>query len=116
MADLLVEGQVLIELKVAQELRDAHFAFIRAHLCASVVTKEVMSVEVNEITRAIIVCAYAVSNALGVVFLERVYENALAHELRKGGLDVAQQHRMQVRYDGVVVGGLWQTCWLKGRS
>ena len=60
--------------------------------------------EVNEITRAIIGCAYAVSNALGVGFLERVYENALAHELRKAGFHVSQQHRMQVRYDGVVVG------------
>jgi GxxExxY protein len=63
-----------------------------------------MRVEVNEITRAIIGGAYAVSNALGIGFLEKVYENALAHELRKAGLDVAQQHRLQVRYDGVIVG------------
>ena len=60
--------------------------------------------ERNQITQRIIGCAYTVSNTLGVGFLERVYENALAHELRKAGLDVAQQHVIQVLYDGVIVG------------
>lgn len=40
----------------------------------------------NPITEKIIGCAYAVSNTLGVGFLEKVYENALAHEIRKAGL------------------------------
>jgi GxxExxY protein len=43
-------------------------------------------------------------NALGVGFFEKVYENALMHELRKAGLTVAQQHNVVVHYDGVVVG------------
>jgi GxxExxY protein len=33
----------------------------------------------------------------------KVYENALAHELRKLGPEVAQQHSISVKYDGVVV-------------
>jgi GxxExxY protein len=33
-----------------------------------------------------------------------VYENALAHELRKSGLAVSQQHLIKVYYDGVIVG------------
>jgi GxxExxY protein len=33
-----------------------------------------------------------------------VYENALAHELCKAGLNVSQQHHIQVNYDGVIVG------------
>ena len=37
-------------------------------------------------------------------FLERVYENALAHELRKAGLAVAQQRGIVVIYDGIIVG------------
>jgi len=41
-------------------------------------------------------------NTLGVGFLEKVYENALAHELRKAGLRVAQQQGITVRYDIVV--------------
>jgi GxxExxY protein len=45
-----------------------------------------------------------VLNTLGVGFLEKVYENALAHELRKAGLTVAQQHCFSVIYDDVTVG------------
>ncbi len=41
---------------------------------------------------------------LGTGFLEKVYENALVHELRRAGLAVEQQHRMVIRYDDVVVG------------
>ena len=41
---------------------------------------------------------------LGTGFLEKVYENALIHELRKSGLAVSPQHRMVVLYDGVEVG------------
>jgi GxxExxY protein len=37
-------------------------------------------------------------------FLEKVYENALAPELRKAGLAVTQQPGIVVCYDGVVVG------------
>ena len=58
----------------------------------------------NQITELIIGCAYRVSNELGCGFLEKVYENALAHELRKTGLSVEQQKPITVRYDGVVVG------------
>jgi len=58
----------------------------------------------NQITEQIIGCAYTVGNQLGCGFLEKVYENALAHELRKAGLVVAQQQPITVRYDGVVVG------------
>jgi GxxExxY protein len=43
-------------------------------------------------------------NTLGSGFLEKVYENALAHELRKAGLSVAQQHGITVRYDDIIVG------------
>ena len=37
-------------------------------------------------------------------FSKKLYENALAHELRKTGLTVAQQQGITVRYDGIVVG------------
>jgi GxxExxY protein len=35
---------------------------------------------------------------------KRSTKNALAHELRKAGLSVAQQQEVKVMYDGVVVG------------
>jgi len=60
--------------------------------------------EVNRITERIIGCTFTVSNGLGSGFVEKVYENALAHELRKTGLDVTQQYPIKVYYDGIVVG------------
>jgi GxxExxY protein len=58
----------------------------------------------NGMTETIIGCAFRVANGLGVGFLEKVYENALFHELRKAGLQVEQQKAIQVEYDGVIVG------------
>jgi GxxExxY protein len=60
--------------------------------------------ELNQITEKIIGCAFTVGNKLGSGFLEKVYENALAHELRKAGLRVEPQFRINVYYDGIVVG------------
>ena len=59
---------------------------------------------INQITERIIGCSFTVSNSLGSGFLEKVYENALAHELRKAGLKVEQQFKIEVWYDGIVVG------------
>jgi GxxExxY protein len=59
---------------------------------------------VNLLSKRIIGCALTVLYALGTGFLEKVYENALLHELRKAGIAASQQHRMVVRYDGIVVG------------
>jgi GxxExxY protein len=60
--------------------------------------------QLNGVTEMIIGCAFQVGNTLGVGFLERVYENALVHELGKTGLRVEQQKPLQVWYDGIVVG------------
>jgi GxxExxY protein len=58
----------------------------------------------DETTEKIIGCGMKVSNALGVGFLEKVHENALALELRRSGLKVDQQKCISVRYEGVIVG------------
>jgi len=60
--------------------------------------------ELDRITERIIGCAYKVSNTLGSGFLEKVYENALAHEIHKAGLKVEQQFPVQVFYDGIIAG------------
>ena len=52
----------------------------------------------------IIGCAFNVINTLGAGFLEKVYENALAHELRKAGFQVEQQKAVRVFYDDIPVG------------
>jgi GxxExxY protein len=59
---------------------------------------------IDQITGIILGCAYRVHNTLGVGFLEKVYENALAHEIRKAGLGVVQQAEINVYYDRVKVG------------
>lgn len=58
----------------------------------------------NAVTEKIIGCAYTVSNNLGAGFLEKVYENALAIELKKLGLICQQQTPIKVLYDGTIVG------------
>ncbi|MGA9377392.1 MAG: GxxExxY protein [Phormidium sp.] len=60
--------------------------------------------KINDITEKIIGRAFQVSNGLGCGFLEKVYENALVHELRKLGLKVHPQYPIKVYYDGVIVG------------
>jgi len=58
----------------------------------------------DEITDKVIGCAFVVSNILGAGFVEKVYENALAHELRSASLAVAQQYAIAVRYKDIIVG------------
>jgi len=60
--------------------------------------------KLDEITEKVIGCAHQVSNTLGGGFLEKVYENALAIELRDSGLLIEQQHAIKVHYKGVLVG------------
>jgi len=58
----------------------------------------------EDLTNRIICAFYNVYNILGSGFLEKVYENSLAIELKKIGLSVTQQESVKVYYDGVQVG------------
>ena len=60
--------------------------------------------QLNALTEKIIGAAFAVANNLGIGFLEKVYENALAFELRKNGLKAEQQSPIKIYYDNVIVG------------
>ncbi len=66
--------------------------------------KDFSAEEINKITEKVIGCAYRVSNTLGCGFLEKVYENALAYELRKLSFEVKQQEDIDVFYEGFKVG------------
>jgi GxxExxY protein len=59
---------------------------------------------INELAERVIGRALAVSNGPGAGFPEKIFENALAHELRKAGLRVEQQEPVKVYDDGVVMG------------
>ncbi|HUT75813.1 MAG TPA: GxxExxY protein [Armatimonadota bacterium] len=58
----------------------------------------------DAVTERVIGCALHVGHTLGCGFLEKVYENALAIELKRKGLGVEQQHGVAVRYEGEMVG------------
>jgi GxxExxY protein len=57
-----------------------------------------------DVSRSVIGAAFRVANSLGVGFLEKVYENALAIELRLAGHEVEQQRTVDVRYRCEIVG------------
>ena len=61
-------------------------------------------VDLNQTSERVIGCALRVMNTLGCGFLEKVYENALVHELRDSGLTVEQRRSIVIRYRDVVVG------------
>jgi len=69
----------------------------------------------NEVTEKIIGFSYKVANALGPGFAEKVYENALAHELAKASFSVKQQENILVRYDGIIVGDFYPDLIVDGR-
>ncbi len=49
--------------------------------------------------------AYSIHQYHGTGYLEKVYENTLAHRLQKTGLDVKQQHQLKIYdEDGTEVG------------
>ena len=76
----------------------------KSDLLKSLFEDDVSKGEINRITEKIIGCAYKVANELGCGFLEKVYENALAYEIRKIGLKVEQQKQIKVFYDKIEVG------------
>ncbi len=62
------------------------------------------SERLNDLSGRVIGCAFTVLNTLGTGFLEKVYENALAHEIRAAGLAVAQQCSVRVHHHDMLVG------------
>jgi len=71
---------------------------------ASQMNAECWREAMNALSRAIIGAAQTVSSRLGYGFLEKVYENALALEVRKLGFRVEQQRPVHVYYEGEIVG------------
>ena len=60
--------------------------------------------QLDDIAKKVVGAAMEVLNELGNGFLEKVYENALAIELRQRGLTVERQAELPVRYKGQNIG------------
>ena len=58
----------------------------------------------HALTEKVIGLAMKVHRTLGPGFLESVYLNALAYELRKAGFEIEIGQRIKVRYSNVIVG------------
>ncbi len=58
----------------------------------------------ESVTERMIGRAFTVANALGHGFVEKVFDIALAHEVRKSGLGVVQRRGIVVLYDDVIAG------------
>jgi GxxExxY protein len=58
----------------------------------------------EDLTERVIAAFYHVYNSLGWGFLEKVYRNALRHELQKRGIGVVANEKIDVFYDGIHVG------------
>lgn len=63
-----------------------------------------MKLKHTELTEQIIGAFYTVYNGLGYGFLEKVYRNAITHELRSKRLNVLTEHPISVFYVDVCVG------------
>ena len=67
--------------------------------------REILMSIVNELCRLVRETAYAIHVYHGHGHLEKVYENALTHRLRKLGLNVKQQYPITVfDEDGTIIG------------
>src|SRR5438445_5898712 len=71
---------------------------------------------INELCDIVRQTAYEIHLYHGHGHLEKVYENALAHRLRKLGLDVKQQHAISVYdEDGTLLGDYYAELLVDGR-
>jgi GxxExxY protein len=66
--------------------------------------KQTFSGKHADITDKVLKAFFKVYNTLGYGFAERVYENALAIELKKLGLAIEKQKSIIVYYEGAIVG------------
>lgn len=71
---------------------------------------------IKELCNVVRETAYAIHVYHGHGHLEKVYENALAHRLRKAGIQVEQQHPLQVYdEDGTPIGEYYADLLVDGR-
>ena len=74
------------------------------------------SKSINELCDLVRETSYAIHVYHGPGHLEKIYENALVHRLRKLGLDVKQQHFIKVLdEDGTLLGEYFADLFVEGR-
>ena len=69
----------------------------------------------SELTDKILAAFYAVYSGLGYGFLEKVYENAMAEEMKANGIVFQQQAPVKVYYRDVVAGEYFADFLVEGK-
>ena len=69
----------------------------------------------SDITERIIAAFYIVYNTLGYGFLEKVYRNAMAIELRKMGIAIIMEEPITVFYGGEMIGEYYADLLVAGK-
>lgn len=77
--------------------------------------KEILIMELDDLTYQINGAIYEVNRELGSGFLEKVYENALLKEFALRGIQAESQVPMTVRYKGESVGDYFADIVVEGR-
>jgi GxxExxY protein len=68
----------------------------------------------NQLTQAVIGCAYDVSNSLGCGYVEKVYQNAMVRALSRSGIRAEKEVLIEVYFDSVVVGEFYADLVVEG--
>jgi GxxExxY protein len=58
----------------------------------------------NELAREVVDCCFHIHRTLGPRLFESVYEEVLAYELTKRGLDIQRQVEVPVQWDDILLG------------
>jgi GxxExxY protein len=110
-------GNPMVELSFALTSPVFHFAFFapyRSHHKQS--KKEKIMNDIMKLCDVVRETAFAIHCYHKNGHLEKVYENALAHRLRKLGLDVKQQHPLKVYdEDGTLIGEYFADLFVENR-
>lgn len=69
----------------------------------------------QDLTEKILRCAFAVHNTLGAGFLERVYSNALAVEMRAHGIALQTEVPLKIKYRDTIFGDYIADLVVEGR-
>jgi len=69
----------------------------------------------QDITFRIIGCAMRVHNRLGPGLREKMYQRALTAEMRADGLEVNEEHRVDVYDEDVWIGVTWPDHWVENK-
>lgn len=60
--------------------------------------------QINKLSNRIIGYAINIHRALGPGFIEKIYAKALAHELNKNKVNLAQEKLIRIKYDNLLLG------------